>query len=134
MPAIPLVVTFISEYLHQTPTSFDFNSPNAATDIYIPNFNYTFSSNKPMPKLQWLKSKAHGMIANDIEIANQGGRKDTPLLLGCGIRRKVVRSCQLGVPRVRGVLLSSKRNTERRSPEYLPNPCLEMLETGKTII
>ena len=88
MPAIPSVATFVSEHLNQKPTFFGCNTPNTATIVYIPNFNYTFPSNEPTLKLQYFKNETDGMIANGVETANYGGKQDWPLCLGCGIMKK----------------------------------------------
>jgi lysophospholipase len=88
MPAIPPVATFISQKLNQRPTFFGCNSPNQATIIYIPNFNYTFPSNESTFKLQYSTAETIGMIANGVQIASKGGDPGWPLCLACGIMAK----------------------------------------------
>ena len=88
MPPIPPVATFVSQQLNQKPTFFGCNSPDAATIIWIPNFNYTFQSGQPTAKIQYNVTETRGMISNGVQIANFGGKEGWPLCLACGIMAK----------------------------------------------
>lgn len=88
MPFIPTAETFVSEQLNQKPTFFGCNSSEAATIIWIPNYNYTFNSGQPTSKIQYAVNETQGMIANGAEVANYGGKEDWPLCLACGIMAK----------------------------------------------
>ena len=88
MPPIPSAATFVSEHLNQKPTFFGCNTPDTATIVYLPNFNYTFPSGEPTLKIQYFVNETDGMIANGVEVANYGGKANWPLCLGCGIMKK----------------------------------------------
>lgn len=60
MPVIPSVDTFISQGLNKRPTFFGCNDPSKATIIYVPNVNYTFPSNEPTAKLQYMPNETAG--------------------------------------------------------------------------
>lgn len=60
MPVIPSVETFISQGLNKRPTFFGCNDANKATIIYIPNVNYTYPSNQPTAKLQYMPDETAG--------------------------------------------------------------------------
>ena len=60
MPFIPSVDTFMSEGLNKRPTFFGCNDTSKVTIVYLPNVNYTFSSNEPTSKLQYAKSETIG--------------------------------------------------------------------------
>lgn len=88
MPTIPSVETFVTKKLNQKPTFFGCDSVEAATIIYIPNFNYTFKSGQPTSKIQYYRNETEGMISNGVEIGNYGGKDNWPLCLACGITKK----------------------------------------------
>lgn len=88
MPPIPSVATFVSEHLNQKPTFFGCNTPETATIVYIPNYNYTYPSGEPTLKIQYFVNETEGMIANGVVTANYGGKADWPLCLACGIMKK----------------------------------------------
>lgn len=60
MPVIPSVETFISQGLNKRPTFFGCNDKSKATIIYIPNVNYTYPSNQPTAKLQYMPDETAG--------------------------------------------------------------------------
>lgn len=88
MPVIPPNTTFVEEHLNQKPTFFGCNTNDTVTIVWIPNYNYTFPSNEPTSKIQYLKNETDGMIANGVVTANYGGKADWPLCLACGIMKK----------------------------------------------
>lgn len=88
MPFIPSVATFISEGLNKRPTFFGCNNNNVMTIVYLPNVNYTFTSNEPTSKLQYSKAETDAMIANGVQIASKGGDPGWPICLGCAITMK----------------------------------------------
>lgn len=88
MPAIPAVSTFLAEHLNQRPTFFGCNDASKTTIVYLPNVNYTFASNEPTAKLEYLAAETDAMIANGVQIASKGGDPGWPLCLACGIMKK----------------------------------------------
>ncbi|KAF5660283.1 lysophospholipase plb2 [Fusarium heterosporum] len=88
MPTIPSAETFVAKKLNQRPVFFGCYKANAATIIYIPNFNYTFESDQPTSKIQYFRNETVGMIDNGVEVGNYGGKYNWPLCLACGIMRK----------------------------------------------
>ena len=88
MPFIPSVDTFVSEGLNKHPTFFGCNDTTKITIVYLPNVNYTFPSNEPTAKLQYNYNETEGMIANGVQIANQGGLPIWPNCLGCAFMKK----------------------------------------------
>ncbi|KAL5378985.1 hypothetical protein DPSP01_008789 [Paraphaeosphaeria sporulosa] len=88
MPTIPSVETFVTKKLNQKPTFFGCHSTEAATIIFIPNFNYTFTSGQPTSKIQYHRNETVGMISNGVEVGNYGGKDNWPLCLACGITKK----------------------------------------------
>lgn len=88
MPVIPSVDVFVSEKLDQKPTFFGCNTPETATIIWVPNFNYTFQSGQPTAKILYYVNETQGMISNGVQIANYGGKEGWPLCLACGIMAK----------------------------------------------
>ncbi|KAM0345856.1 hypothetical protein ACHAPU_006210 [Fusarium lateritium] len=88
MPTIPSAQTFVAKKLNQKPVFFGCYKADAATIIYIPNFNYTFESGQPTSKIQYLRNETVGMIDNGVEVGNYGGKDNWPLCLACGIMIK----------------------------------------------
>ncbi|CAJ0546497.1 Ff.00g011240.m01.CDS01 [Fusarium sp. VM40] len=88
MPTIPSSETFVAKKLNQKPVFFGCNKADAATIIYIPNFNYTFESGQPTAKIQYFRNETVGMIDNGVEVGNYGGKKNWPLCLACGIMKR----------------------------------------------
>ncbi|KAF5013293.1 hypothetical protein FDECE_688 [Fusarium decemcellulare] len=88
MPPIPPVETFVAKKLNQKPTFFGCHKKNAATIIFIPNFNYTFESGQSTYKIQYYRNETVGMIDNGVEVGNYGGKDNWPLCLACGIMKK----------------------------------------------
>ncbi|KAF4449229.1 FabD/lysophospholipase-like protein [Fusarium austroafricanum] len=88
MPPIPPVKTFVAKKLNQKPTFFGCYKKDAATIIFIPNFNYTFESGQSTNKIQYYRNETVGMIDNGVEVGNYGGKDNWPLCLACGIMKK----------------------------------------------
>ncbi|EKJ68933.1 hypothetical protein FPSE_10858 [Fusarium pseudograminearum CS3096] len=88
MPTIPSNKTFVAKHLNQKPTFFGCNDKNAATIIFIPNYNYTYESGQSTNKIQYFRNETVGMIDNGVEVGNYGGKKNWPMCLACGIMKK----------------------------------------------
>ncbi|KAI4135567.1 MAG: hypothetical protein LQ347_000568 [Umbilicaria vellea] len=88
MPYIPPVATFVSKGLNKRPTFFGCNDTSKITIVYLPNVNYTFPSNEPTAKLEYLQAETEGMVDNGIQVASEGGNAMWPTCLGCAIVMK----------------------------------------------
>ena len=88
MPFIPSVNTFISEGLNKRATFFGCNDTSKITIVWIPNVNYTFASNVPTAQLEYPKSETDAMIANGVQMADQGGKAGWATCLGCALMMK----------------------------------------------
>lgn len=67
MPVIPSVDTFISQGLNKRPTFFGCNDASKVTIVYVPNVNYTYQSNVPTAKLQYMPDETAGMYSSVME-------------------------------------------------------------------
>jgi lysophospholipase len=88
MPFIPSVDTFISEGLNTRATFFGCNDTSKITIVYVPNVDYTFASNVSTDQLEYSKPETDSMIANGVQIANQGGKDGWGTCLGCALMMK----------------------------------------------
>ena len=61
MPVIPSVETFLAQGLNKRPTFFGCDDNAKITIVYLPNENYTFPSNEPTAKLQYMPDETRGM-------------------------------------------------------------------------
>jgi lysophospholipase len=88
MPFIPPVETFVSEGLNQRATFFGCNDTSKITIVYLPNYNFTFTSNTATNQYEYPKTETSAMIANGVEIASQGGDASWGTCLGCALMMK----------------------------------------------
>lgn len=88
MPIIPSVATFLSEGLNQRATFFGCNDTSKVTIVYLPNYNFTFDSNVSTAQLEYPETETAAMIANGVQIANQGGKECWGTCLGCALMMK----------------------------------------------
>ncbi|KAK8202082.1 Lysophospholipase 1 [Zalaria obscura] len=88
MPTIPPVSTFVSEGLNKRATFFGCDEADALTIVYLPNVNYTFTSNESTEKFQYSKAQTDAMVANGVLIADQNGDEEWPTCLGCAVLKK----------------------------------------------
>ncbi|KAF4630652.1 hypothetical protein G7Y89_g7491 [Cudoniella acicularis] len=79
MPYIPPVATFLSQGLNKRATFFGCNDTSKVTIVYLPNYNFTYDSNKSTAQLIYSESESESMVQNGGEIATQGG-KEGPIM------------------------------------------------------
>ena len=85
MPFIPPVTTFVAEGLNKRATFFGCDDPSKVTIVYLPNTNFTFSSNVEILQLEYSESETDAMIANGVQVADQGGEAGWGTCLGCAL-------------------------------------------------
>ncbi|TVY30354.1 Lysophospholipase [Lachnellula hyalina] len=88
MPYIPPVATFIAEGLNTRATFFGCNDSSKVTIVYLPNADFTFSSNVPTAQLAYSKAEQADMIANGVQIVSQGEKAGWGTCLGCALMMK----------------------------------------------
>jgi lysophospholipase len=89
MPWVPDANTFIANNLHKRASFFGCRNTNLTTIVFLPNTNYTsFESNPASSKFDYTKEETREMIKNGNLVATQGGDKEWPLCLACGIMHK----------------------------------------------
>ncbi|RDW77383.1 lysophospholipase-3 [Coleophoma cylindrospora] len=88
MPYIPSVDTFIAEGLDQRATFFGCNDTSVITIVYLPNYNWTYSSGVSTSQLAYSEAETASMIENGNSIITQGGKAGWATCLGCAIMYK----------------------------------------------
>ncbi|TVY18030.1 Lysophospholipase, partial [Lachnellula arida] len=88
MPYIPPVDTFIAEGLNKKATFFGCNDSSKMTIVYLPNADFTFSSNVSTYQLSYSEAEQAAMIANGVQVVTQGGKAGWGTCLGCAVMMK----------------------------------------------
>jgi lysophospholipase len=76
MPFIPPVETFLEEGLDKRATFFGCDDPSKVTIVWLPHYSFTFASNVSIAQLSYSKDNTNKMIANGVQVANQGVKRD----------------------------------------------------------
>ena len=88
MPPIPSIDYFVSHNLTANAAFFGCHTSEILTIIWLPNAKFSYDSNVPTSNFDYAPNETMSMIKNGNMIATQGGDKDWPLCLACGITHK----------------------------------------------